>query len=53
MGLPLNFWSVDDGAFDEEVECVTDHIFGQRESFKSLLIEEVGTIIVAVEIRGG
>ena len=40
-------------SFDEEIEGVADHLLVEGEGLVGFLIEEMGAVAVAVEIRGG
>ena len=50
MGLPLYFSIWREGAFEEEFEGVADHVGPQRERLEGALVQEVGTVGVAVEV---
>ena len=50
-GIAIVFMQFDDGSLHEEVQGVADHLTGESKGFKALLVQKVGTISIAVEIR--
>src|SRR5271169_4453911 len=49
--IAIELVQLDDETFDQEIPCVADHILRQRVSFEALLVHEVETIGIAVQIR--
>ena len=52
-GVAVVFVELEEGAVDEEVEGVAKHLRGEGEGLVGLLVEEVGTVVVGVEVGGG